>query len=419
MRRRPSPLPFLAASAALALVCCLPAAAQSAVELNNAGTESYNRGDYLRAATLLETALELAPENQIVRRNLCNARQSLADQHAKQGDVRAALRLAESAISADPDNASPLIQTGAYYLRLDDVGKAIERLEQAIVTKPGDLDAHDLLGQAYYRDNDLSSARAQWDYVLEMDPDRPSLRERYDKAFREESVEADFNNWKSRHFRVSYPDGIPDGLRSRVVSILDKAYVDVGRALGGVYPPPPIQTILYTAGQFSEATQLGEHVGAVYDGKIRAPMTDPSGNWLPDEELRRRLVHEYVHVVVRNITGDKVPWWVNEGVAQALSDSLDQRDREHLRELFGAGRSFRLEALSSPDLAAKMSPERIKEAYLQAHATMDLLITRHGKGKVQLLLARLASGDTPDQALRATYRRSVAVLEEDVRDSYR
>ena len=292
MRRPPSFPSFLAVTAALVLVFCLPAASQSAVDLNNAGTESYNRGDFLRASTLLETALDLAPENPVVRRNLCNARQSLADQHAKQGDVRTAVRLAESAIQADPDNASPLIQTGAYYLRLDDVGKAIDRLEKAIVTRPGDLDAHDLLGQAYYRDNDLSSARAQWDYVLEMDPARPSLRERYDKAFREEAVESDFNKWKSRHFRVSYPDDIPDRLRGRVVSILDKAYVDVGRALGGVFPPPPIQAILYTAGQFAEATQLGGHVGAVYDGKIRAPMTDPTGNWLPDEELRRRLVHE-------------------------------------------------------------------------------------------------------------------------------
>lgn len=419
MRRSPFPLSALAATAALALVCWIPAGAQSAVDLNNAGTESYNRGDFLRATTLLEKALDLAPENQVVRRNLCNARQSLADEHAKKGDVRAAVRLADSALSADPDNASPLIQAGAYYLRLDDVGRAIDRLERAIVAKPGDLDAHDLLGQAYYRDNDLSSARAQWDYVLEMDPERPSLRERYDKAFREETVESDFNKWKSRHFRVSYPDDIPDRLRSRVVSILDKAYVDVGRALGGVFPPPPIQTILYTAGQFAEATQLGGHVGAVYDGKIRAPMTDPSGNWLPDEELRRRLVHEYVHVVVRNITGDKVPWWVNEGIAETLSHPLDQQDRERLRDLFANGRDFRLSDLSSPQLAGKLSPDRLKEAYLQAHATMDLLMTRHGKGKVHLLLARFAAGDTEDKALRAVYRRSVAVLEEDVRAAYR
>ncbi len=419
MRRRPFPLPLLAATAALVLVFCFSAASQSAVDLNNAGTESYNRGDFLRATTLLETALDIAPENPVVRRNLCNARQSLADQHAKQGDVRTAVRLAEAAIAADPDNASPLIQTGAYYLRLDDVGKAIDRLEKAIVTRPGDLDAHDLLGQAYYRDNDLSSARAQWDYVLEMDPARPSLRERYDKAFREEAVESDFNKWKSRHFRVSYPDDIPDRLRGRVVSILDKAYVDVGRALGGVFPPPPIQTILYTAAQFSEATQLGGHVGAVYDGKIRAPMTDPSGNWLPDEELRRRLAHEYVHVVVRNITGDKVPWWVNEGIAETLSHPLDQQDRERLLELFANGRDFRLSSLSSPQLAGKLSPDRLKEAYLQAHATMELLITRHGKGKVNLLLTRFSSGDTEDQALRQIYRKSVAVLEEDVRAAYR
>ncbi|HQL94216.1 MAG TPA: tetratricopeptide repeat protein [Candidatus Hydrogenedentes bacterium] len=419
MRSRISLFMARAAVAVLSLSVCAPAVSQSAVDLNNAGTEHYNRGDFLRATTLLERALDLAPENGTVRRNLCNARQGLADQHAKEGDIRTALRLTESAMEADPSNASPLIQAGAYYLRLDDVGRAIERLEKAIVTKPGDLDAHELLGQAYYRDNDLSSARAQWDYVLEVDPSRPHLRERYDKAFREESVESDFNRWKSRHFRVSYPDDIPDTLRGRVVSILDKAYVDVGRALGGVYPPPPIQAILYTGGQFSEATQLGEHVGAVYDGKIRAPMTDPSGNWLPDEEIRRRLVHEYVHVVVRNITGDKVPWWANEGLAEYLSHSLDQRDRERLRALYGEGRDFRLASLSPPQLAGKLSPERLKEAYLQAHATMDLLMTRHGKGKVQLLLMRFAAGDTEDRALRQVYRKTLETLEEDVRAAYR
>ena len=124
-------------------------------------------------------------------------------------------------------------------------------------------------------------------------------------------------------------------------------------------------------------------------------------------------------MVVRNITGDKVPWWVNEGIAETLSHPLDQQDRERLRDLFAGGRDFRLSSLSSPQLAGKLSPDRLKEAYLQAHATMELLITRHGKGKAQLLLARFASGDTEDQALRQMYRKSVAVLEEDVRAAYR
>ncbi len=401
----------------LLLLAAAPLGALDTVDLNNAGVEAYNRGEFEKAITYFEKAFAAEPNNGVLCRNYCNALQSLADGHAKNGNYKVAVRQLDTAISVDPENVSPLIQQGSYYLRMDDVNSAIKRLEQAIVLKPGQLDAHELLGQAYYRDNDLSSARAQWDYVLEMEPNRPGLRDRYDKAFREESVEYDFNRYKSRHFLVSYPPDIPSDMRVLVTNILDKAYVDIGRTLGGVFPPPPIHVILYNAEQFAQATKLADHVGAVYDGKIRSPLTDKKGEWLSRDELARRLTHEYVHVVVRNITGDNVPWWVNEGLAETLSGVITAQDSERLREYLRTGNTLNLRSLTMEKVSA-MKSDGVSLAYLKAHAAISLLWDRYGKGKMVMFLQALAGGKDCEEALRNVFRRTFSTLEREVENTY-
>jgi tetratricopeptide (TPR) repeat protein len=295
---------------AVALAAAL-AGAQTPVEYNNRGIEAYNKGQFRPAVQYFERAYEGAPDSATVRRNLCNAHQAVANELAQAGNYQEAVRHLEVAIGVEPRNPSPLVQLGSYYLRMDLVREAIYRLEEAIEVKPGELDAHELLGEAYYRDNDLSSARAQWDYVLEVDPSRDMLRQRYEKAFREESVEYDFNRAGSRHFKITYPKSVPVAMRSRVLTMLERAYMEVGRKFGGVYPPSPVQVVVYDAEGFSDATQLASHVGAVYDGKIRAPLTNAEGQWLAEDEIKRRLTHEYVHVVVRHLGGPNVPWWLN------------------------------------------------------------------------------------------------------------
>ncbi len=403
----------------VALFACLSSAwAQHPVELNNAGVEAFKAGDYAQAVSLLERAYREAQDSPVVRRNLCNAYQSLANGLALSGDFRSAIRYVEAALGVDPENASPFIQVGSYYLRQDDLNTAIQRLEEAIRLKPGDLDAHELLGQAYYMDNDLSSARAQWDYVLEMAPDRPGLQEKYDKAFREESVEFDFNKWKSRHFRISYPPDVPNALRVGVSSMLDRAYIDIGRKFSGVFPPPPIHVILYKAEQFAEATQLEGHVGAVYDGKIRSPLTDASNAWLKEDDLQRRLSHEYVHVVVRFMAGDNVPWWLNEGLAETMSRTLTDQDVQRLRALYAEGAAFSLSELDDNKMN-QLNPTALRLAYLQAHATVDMLWNRYGRHKMMTFLQMLKNGMRYEEAFQATYRRTYAILERDVAGAYR
>jgi len=396
----------------LIIVLCMlgvGAVAQSPAEYNNRGIEAYDAGNFDFAITWFERALTQAPENATVRRNLCNARQGAADVLAQSGDFASAVTHLERAIAADPANPSPLVQMGAYYLRLDMVSQAIRRLEEAIELKPGHLDAHELLGEAYYRDNDLPWARAQWEYVLRMDPKRPGLRERYDKAFREESIESGFKKTDSSHFRLTGPKDLPHHVRNRIIRLLEDAYREIGRKFGGVYPPGPIQVILYGADQFSEATQLDDHVGAVYDGKIRAPMTDKDGQWLPEDELRRRLAHEYVHVVVRFLAGENVPWWLNEGLAETFSGDFTPAMAETLRAARAAGALFSLAELAPSQLRAR-NPEALRIAYLQAHLTVRHLWDRFGQRRLRDMMSALASGTPAEQALRENYRRTYDTL---------
>lgn len=394
------------------------AGAESAVEYNNLGIEAYNGGRYDEAITWFERAVSAGPENGTARRNLCNARQGAADGLAKNGDFDAASRHLERAIASDPENPSPLVQLGAYYLRLDMVSEAILRLEEAIQLKPGYLDAHELLGEAYYRENDIPWARQQWDYVLKLDPNRPGLKDRYQKAFREESVEADFKKSDSSHFKLSGPKDLAYSVRNKVLRMLEEAYREIGRRFGGVYPPGPIQVILYGSEQFTEATQLQDHVGAVYDGKIRAPITDKGGQWLPDEELKRRLTHEFVHVVVRFLGGANVPWWLNEGLAEAFSGEVTADELALLRAARDQGGLYSLKQLEPSQLQA-LSPDALRLAYVQSHATVDFLWNKFGQRRLRELLSDITSGVAPEESLRSNYRRTYETLYGEVMESVR
>ncbi|MCL4692441.1 MAG: tetratricopeptide repeat protein, partial [Candidatus Hydrogenedentes bacterium] len=273
--------------------------AQSAAEFNANGVALYNEGRWDEAIQSFASAYNLAPDNETVRRNLCNAYQAQANALARSGDFSTAIELLRLAISVEPENPSPLAQLGSYYLRIDMVSEAMYRLEESVELDPSSIDVQELLGDAYYKNNDLAAALAQWELVLEMNPNRPGLAEKLEKAYREESVEFNFRQTQSAHFRVSFAPGTNGGDLSRVLQILERAYRDIGRKFGGAYPPTPIQVILYTGDDFARATLLGEHVGAVYDGKIRVPIADRSGQIISEDELWRRLYHEYTHVVIR------------------------------------------------------------------------------------------------------------------------
>ncbi len=391
--------------------------ASEAMELNNQGVEAYNLKDYEKAILFLSRALSLSPDSEIVQNNLSNALQALAEEENKRGNFKKAIELVDGAIKINSNNFFAHLQKGVFLLNSGQLLDAIRHLEMAVRLKPGYLDAHELLGEAYYRDNDILSARTQWEYVLQMEPNRKQLKERYDKACREEVVENSFSKTvsQSRHFNLTYPKEITYKIRSYVLSVLEQAYLEIGRKLGGIFPAGPIQVILYDIQQFEAVVQMGQTVGGVYDGKIRIPVINEEGEELSDEEIRRRIYHEYVHVVVYELLKDKVPWWVNEGLAENFSKEFSNREKMILEKFVNNNGLIpynRLEKISLKDMFA--SETKMSLAYLQSHATVNMLWSKYGQGRFLNFIQALKRSENPEEAIRNIYHLDYAGLSKGV-----
>ncbi|HIJ65661.1 MAG TPA: hypothetical protein HPP77_06875 [Candidatus Hydrogenedentes bacterium] len=398
------------------MISAAGAVAETAAEYNAQGVEHYNAKEWAAAIEAFGKAYELASDNATVRHNLCNAYQSAANDLIKAMDFDGAAELLEHAIRIAPENPSPLLQLAGCYLRLDMISDAVFRIEEALEIAPDNVAAHDYLGDAYYKANDLRAALKEWEWVQKADPGRPGLKEKLEKAQREQTVERNYLKTRRRHFEASFAPGTTHRDLSKVLQILDQAYMDIGYQFGRVYPPNTILVVVYTAEDFSEATQLSEHVGAVYDGKIRVPLEDKSGQVIDDAELERRLRHEYVHVVVRHIANDNVPWWLNEGLAETFSRDLTEQHKAYLRKARDDGALLPLRQLAQTQLG-KLSPSALGLAYCQAHATVHWLRERYGQRTLNLLLSSLAEGVEAEEALRFRYRRTYEMLDKELAKS--
>lgn len=395
----------------VAAVLASTAQAQIAVDFNAAGFEHYKAGNWLDAIAAFEQAYGLAPENETIRKNLSNAYQAEANRLAQANAVPQAIEYVLAAVEVNPQSAKALVQLGSYYLREGLNNEAIFRLEEAIELEAGDVDAHFLLGEAYFRDNDAVSALQQWRWVEEVEPGKDGLADRIALAERQAKVEFNFEDRSSRNFRMTYNQDVSWSQARDVLYVLESAYRDIGRQLGGAYPPGPIQVTLYTSEGFSEATQMGDHIGGLYDGsKIRVPAFDKTGAPVPLDELRRRLIHEYVHVVVRHLAKERVPWWLNEGLAETLSRDIDTEDLHYLRKAKQNGVLFALEELSESQLET-LDVDSLKLAYRQSHAVVTLLKNHFGPRRIADILRNIGAGAEPETAIKQSCHYSYGTLE--------
>lgn len=390
---------------------------QPAKGLNDLGVIAFETKRYDQALEHLEKARALAPENPAIRRNLVTVHRAMANDDAKAGDLEAAIAHLERAIAVDPEDPAPLAEAGTYRLRAGQLEAAVARLEAAVELAPLEAETRAMLGEAYYQQNRLADAHEQWGRALSIQPELEGLQEKYDKLARESAVEVDFNQYSAGHFQLSYAKALSEDTRATVFDILEEAYESIGAHLGGRYPPGVVQVVLYDGEQFREATDSAAHVGALYDGKIRAPITSTNGRYLSRRVLTARLTHEYTHVVLASHLGQALPWWLNEGLAEVFSRDMDQSRRRLLGRALRGGRGHALADLEASQLKT-LEREALGIAYAQAHATAEHL-WRTGKAeKLARFVGLIDGGTAPEEALRAVYDLDYAGLEAAVADEY-
>ena len=126
----------------------------------------------------------------------------------------------------------------------------------------------------------------------------------------------------SDHFRLEF-EGTPalnDILEA--LSVLEVAYDSLSR-LFDFRPANKMALVLYESKEYQGAGPRPDWVGAVFDGKLRVPV-----NVMQHRDVYRpMLFHELTHAFVRAMTRAKVPLWMNEGIAQVIDASRNDRPR--------------------------------------------------------------------------------------------
>jgi hypothetical protein len=138
---------------------------------------------------------------------------------------------------------------------------------------------------------------------------------------------------------------------------------------------------------------------------------------LRPDTLRPVLKHEYVHLLLhRHIPEEHLPRWLDEGIAQHLSDGLSEylpgQRQMLLGEALAADRVIPLTALveqfPGDDFGRQL-------AYEQSRSVIGYMANRYGDGVVTEVLGHLAAGWSAEESVRAVSGISLQRLEADWR----
>jgi hypothetical protein len=136
--------------------------------------------------------------------------------------------------------------------------------------------------------------------------------------------------------------------------------------------------------------------------------------------FNRTAVHELVHLMIGVRTGNNVPRWLNEGLAQMLSGEAQDETLMPLSRALWAGKIIPLDLIEGVD---RFTHKEAELAYLQSFHAADFLVRIFGWETLRELLTYLGQGKTWDDALFTVIELDHAGFEaawlEEVKQSHR
>lgn len=246
-------------------------------------------------------------------------------QHAQAGwDALNAGRAQEAVVAFDealrgaPREPSVLLGAGVAAHLLGQPDAVRRYLFEALKHEPALTAASLLLGETFYRANDIAAAIDVYEKALVHAPAHRQVNDRLEAWRKEAALHDRFGQKLGDHFTVLFEGPAEAELAQKAVEILEAAYWRIGSALY-TYPSDVIGVVLYTREQFSDITRSPKWAAAAYDGRIRVPVRGALQNV---REFERVLTHEFTHALIRTIAPRGVPVWLNEGLAM-MFDGTD------------------------------------------------------------------------------------------------
>jgi tetratricopeptide (TPR) repeat protein len=325
----------------------------------------------------------------------------------RQGNPEAAIEKYQHALKFLPDDLPLTLALGYLLVTQNHYLEAVDLLLPATDHHPGSPDLHLLLGSAFYGQENLDQAIAEWNKALAI-ADNPRLREAIAKAERERDLAASYMELRSEHFLLRYEGREAEKLSGEVLDSLEGSFRDLVLDLD-YSPREVIVVLLYPSQAFRDITRSPSWVGAMNDGKIRVPI---SGLSTVNAELARVLKHELTHSFVRQITLGHCPTWFNEGLAQLEEGATTAALGTQLAHALAAGRVPTLLTLEAPFV--NLPADQVGMAYAESLAALQYLRDAFGQGEIRRLLKTMPSNPDMNSLLQDELRLSYPAFEQEV-----
>ncbi len=368
---------------------------RSYVKENNQGVQLLEQGRYLEGLALLKEAQQRQPYDESIRENLRSAYHLSGQKLVQTKRYEEAIELLYEAQQFDDSQRSFWILRGYSFLRLKRYDEAEVELREAQGMGDPDANIFHLLGQVYYNTDQMYEAFDALESAELYDPDNHAIKQMLEKVRRELAVEKEMEKEYGGHFVITFEGDENQYLGSEVLDVLEDAYNWIGSQLDH-YPEQRVTVILYSRRQFSELTNSPEWAGGLYDGKIRLPV---GGISTVGAQVQGLLYHEYMHVVVRDIAGLKVPVWLNEGLAEMAERSVHSQPLQVLPDAKQQNMLIPLETLARS--FRNLRGTQVSLAYEQSYDLVRFLIDRYGWYNVRELLFALRDNKTFFEAIDA------------------
>jgi tetratricopeptide (TPR) repeat protein len=197
-----------------------------------------------------------------------------------------------------------------------------------------------------------------------------------------------------KHEAAIYGDKVVELLRRAKSTLCDKYALKLAEPITVELFPNQQDFAVRTFGMPGGDSFLGVCFGKVITAN--SPKAARPANW------QSMLWHEYCHVVTLNLTNNKMPRWLSEGISvyeeMQANPTWGQQMNPRYRKMILDGELTPLGSLSAAFMNPP-TPAHLQFAYYESSLAVEFLVERFGFASLKAILADLAKGEEVNAAI--------------------
>lgn len=265
-------------------------------------------------------------------------------------------------------------------------------LKEGIAYDSSSALAHELLGDIEYYSQNLEAADQAYQKSFSLNRN-DRVEEKISRLHQEKKIETKTAEYLDEHFIIRY-NRKENVEGSEIREYLRNSYREVSGDFGH-YLDYKTVVLIYGKEEFDSVSQIPHWSGALFDGKIRIPFYKMNLN---KEKLQKLIQHELTHVFVSDLSKDKAPVWLHEGLAQYEENKIVPVDLRLIRAALRQDQLLKTDELEK-GVIHETSEMKALMFYHQSFLMVSKLIADHRFVKIKQFLKKLSE----DQDFHAAF----------------